>query len=51
VVLLVWVYYSALAFFLGAELTQGVARLIGSPITPSAHAQWVAGKDREPRTP
>lgn len=38
VVLLVWVYYSALILLLGAELTQVVAELRGRPIQPRAHA-------------
>ena len=38
VVLLVWVYYSALILLLGAELTQSVAEVGGRPIVPRAHA-------------
>ncbi|MGN6741357.1 YihY/virulence factor BrkB family protein [Dyella sp.] len=38
VVLLVWVYYSALILLLGAELTQSVAKVGGRPIVPRAHA-------------
>ena len=38
VVLLVWVYYSALILLLGAELTQSVAEVRGHPIVPRAHA-------------
>lgn len=38
VVLLVWVYYSALILLLGAELTQSVAEVLGRPIVPRAHA-------------
>jgi len=40
-VLLIWVYYASLLVFLGAEYTQVNARLRGSPIEPSAHAQWI----------
>jgi membrane protein len=39
-VLLLWVYYSSLLVFLGAELTQVQARMRGSPIRPDAHAEW-----------
>jgi membrane protein len=38
VVLLVWVYYSAVILLLGAELTEVVAGVRGSPIRPNAHA-------------
>lgn len=46
VVLLVWVYYSAVILLLGAELTQVVAELRGTPIRPDEHATRI---DREPR--
>lgn len=39
IVLLVWVYYSALILLLGAELTQAVAEARGAPIRPAAHAE------------
>lgn len=38
-VLLVWVYYSSLLVFLGAEFTQVQAKVRRSPIQPDAHAQ------------
>lgn len=38
VILLVWVYYSAQVFFLGAEFTQVYARWRGSPIVPDENA-------------
>jgi membrane protein len=37
-VLLVWIYYSAMILFLGAELTQVLARHRGSRIQPSRGA-------------
>jgi membrane protein len=37
-ILLVWVYYSTLVCFLGAEFTQVYARRYGSGIRPEAHA-------------
>jgi membrane protein len=40
VVLLVWVYYSTLIFFFGAELTQEYARRFGAHLAPNRHAQW-----------
>jgi len=39
-VLLLWVYYSSLLVFLGAEFTQAYARQRGRAIEPDEHAQW-----------
>jgi membrane protein len=46
-VLLLWVYYSSLLVFVGAELTQVQAQLGGQPIEPDEHAEW----DTHPTTP
>jgi membrane protein len=43
-VLLLWIYYSSLIVFFGAELTQAYARRYGSPIEPSGHAEWIDGE-------
>lgn len=40
-VLLVWVYYSSLILFFGAEMTQVYSRRYGSRIRPDSHAEWV----------
>jgi membrane protein len=47
VVLLIWVYYSALISFFGAEFTQVYTRLYGSEISPKSYAIW-AGKKTKP---
>ncbi len=44
ILLVVWVYYSALILFLGAEITQVYACRHGKPITPRAHARRVGHK-------
>ncbi len=41
VLVLVWTYYSAQIFLLGAEVTQAYARQLGAPVRPSWHAQFV----------
>jgi membrane protein len=41
VLVLVWTYYSAQIFLLGAEVTQAYARYLGAPVRPSWHAQFV----------
>ncbi len=43
VVLLLWIYYSAQVFFLGAEFTEVYARRRGTPIEPDGDAEWVPG--------
>jgi len=42
VVALVWIYYSSLIFFIGAELTQTYARLYGSKIEIAPYAEPMA---------
>lgn len=46
-VMLLWVYYSALILFLGAELTQTLARSRGRQIEPSEHAVPIEQKTVE----
>lgn len=43
-VLLIWIYYSALICFFGAEFTQVYARIYGSRIRPEEHAVRVGEK-------
>lgn len=38
-VVLVWVYYSSLILFVGAEITQAIAEEMGHPIVPDRHAR------------
>jgi membrane protein len=40
VLLLLWVYYSSLIVFFGAELTQAYAQCCGDKISPSRLAEW-----------
>jgi membrane protein len=46
VVIVVWVYYSANIFFLGAEFTQAYARRFGSRIVPADNAVKVTEEER-----
>ena len=48
VVLLIWVYYSAIILFLGAELTQVWAKRRDMRIVPDRHAQPTGAKRKEP---
>jgi membrane protein len=40
VILLLWVYYSSIIVFLGAELTQAYAKCCGHDIVPNDYAEW-----------
>jgi len=39
-VLLIWVYFSAQAFLIGAEFTKAVSRTFGAQVDPKPIAQW-----------
>jgi membrane protein len=51
VVVLVWVYYASLVVFLGAELTQVLARRRGRHVQPEAHAIEVERHEEEKPNP
>ena len=44
IMIVIWVYYSSLILFFGAEVTQVYARRFGKRIQPSEHAERVNGK-------
>ena len=41
VVLIVWIYYSSLIFYFGAEFTRSFAERFGTKIVPSENAEWI----------
>lgn len=49
IILLLWVYYSSIILFFGAEFTQVYAYRYGSRITPRSYAVWVEQKEIERR--
>ncbi|HEX2138678.1 MAG TPA: YihY/virulence factor BrkB family protein [Woeseiaceae bacterium] len=52
VVFMVWVYYTAVVLFFGANTTKVIARHHGSPILPSEYAEFLPGAEppqNEPR--
>lgn len=51
VTLLLWVYYSSLMFFFGAELTQVYATRYGSKVTYGGEAQRAGPASEPPKTP
>ena len=46
VIILLWIYYSAQIFLLGAEFTKVYARRSGSPVRPTVQAQAVTAEAR-----
>ena len=46
VVFMVWVYYTAVVLFFGANTTRVIARHHGSPIRPSDYAEFLPGAER-----
>lgn len=49
IILLLWVYYSSIILYFGAEFTQVYAYRYGSRIRPNAYAVWVEHKEVERR--
>ncbi|HET7510272.1 MAG TPA: YihY/virulence factor BrkB family protein [Solirubrobacterales bacterium] len=45
VIVLLWIYYSAMILFFGAEITQVYARRYGTRIQPDKHAMPVPGRE------
>ena len=50
-VLLLWVYYSSLVIFFGAEIAQVYANRFGSGIVPAAHAVYLNPPEEEEENP
>jgi len=51
IVILVWVYYSAIILFYGAEFTQIYAQRYGTAIQPNDYAVFVVNNEMEGKTP
>jgi membrane protein len=51
VTLLLWIYYSSLIFFFGAEFTQVYASKFGSGVAPSENAAELGSKKRHSPPP
>lgn len=46
VIFMVWVYYSSVILYLGAEFTKVFAKLYGGKIKPNIYAQWVETREK-----
>ena len=51
VIIMVWVYYSAVILFLGAEFTKVYAKLHGGKIYPNEYAIWIKTKEIQVSNP
>ena len=51
ITVLLWVFYSSLIFFLGAEFTQVYATHYGSGVVPGANAESIASSTEKRKTP
>lgn len=51
VVLMLWVYYSSIILYLGAEFTKVYAKLYGGKITPNEYAEWVKVEEKKTTAP
>ena len=46
IIFMVWVYYSAVILYLGAEFTKVYANLYGGKIIPNEYAEWVKTEEK-----
>jgi len=51
IILMVWVYYSSIILYLGAEFTKVHAKLYGGKILPNEYAQWIKTEEKTVTTP
>lgn len=51
IIFMVWVYYSSIILYLGAEFTKVHAKLYGGKIVPNEYAEWVDIEEKTVSTP
>lgn len=51
IIFMLWVYYSSIILYLGAEFTKVQAKLYGGNIIPNDYAEWVQLEERTVSTP
>lgn len=51
IILMVWVYYSAIILYLGAEFTKVYAKLYGEKILPNDYAEWIRIEEKTTESP
>jgi membrane protein len=48
---MVWVYYSSIILYLGAEFTKVHAKLYGGKIFPNEYAEWIETEEKTVPSP
>ena len=51
IIIMVWVYYSSIILYLGAEFTKVHANLFGRKIQPNEFAEWIMTEERRVTSP
>jgi membrane protein len=51
IILMVWVYYSSIILYLGAEFTKVYAKLYGEKILPNDYAEWIKVEEKTVANP
>lgn len=51
IIFMVWVYYSSIILYLGAEFTKVYANLYGGKIVPNEYAEWVKIEEKKVSSP
>lgn len=51
IIFMVWVYYSSIILYLGAEFTKVNAKLYGGNILPNEYAEWIKTEEKTVRSP
>ncbi len=51
IVIMVWVYYSSIILYLGAEFTKVHANLYGRKIQPNEYAEWIIVQEKQVSAP
>ena len=51
IIFMVWVYYSSIILYLGAEFTKVYANLYGGKIIPNEYAEWVKVEEKQVSSP
>jgi membrane protein len=51
IIIMIWVYYSSIILYLGAEFTKVHARFFGGKITPNDFAEWIRIEEKHVSKP